>query len=195
MNRKNSLLIGAIAIVAMSLAYLQAQIRTAEHRIARKEHCIPTFADGDGPYYLPNAPFRTKLSSPDSKGEKLVITGKLLQNDCFTTIPNAIIDIWHASEEGSYDNVWYRGQIYTENDGTYKFETIVPKGYGEGTAHRPPHIHFKVRIKNALIITSEMFFPEVAGTPGFKDAFIMKEDIKNEEDHRVHYGFHDIVLP
>lgn len=158
-------------------------------------NCKPAFADGGGPYYQPNAPFRTKLAPEIHTGTKLVVSGKVVKSDCKTDIPNAIIDIWHADENGKYVNDWYRGKIKTNDKGEYSFETVVPKGYGEGTGYRPPHIHFKVFIDNEEVITSQMFFPDVTGKSGFDDAYIMKVETKEENGQSVHYATHTIVLP
>ncbi len=158
-------------------------------------HCQPTFADGGGPYYLPNSPFRSKIVPEINKGERLIVTGKVMRKDCQTPISGAIVDIWQANESGDYEDSWYRGQIITDQDGKYTFETVVPKGYGEGTGYRPPHIHFKVFIDNAEIITSQMFFPEARGKAGFDDAYIMQVSSSTESGKPTHQGYHDIVLP
>ena len=158
-------------------------------------NCIPTFKDGGGPYYKPNSPFREKIVQDTSNGDRLIVSGKILKNDCVTPISNAVLDIWQANEKGVYEDLWYRGQVRADKNGIYKFETIIPKGYGEGTGYRPPHIHFKVFIENEDIITSQMFFPEVKGTPGFDDAFIIKIESTEENGKKLYRGTHNIILP
>ena len=157
--------------------------------------CIPTFEDGDGPYYKANAPFTTKIVPDKNNGERLIIRGRLLKNDCTTAIPNAVLDIWQADETGTYRDTSYRGKITTNATGNYMFETVKPKGYGKGTAYRPPHIHFKVVINNKVMITSEMFFPDVKGRPDFQDAFIMSLSQKNILGFKWYEGYHDIIMP
>lgn len=157
--------------------------------------CVPTFVDGGGPYYKENVPFRKNIAPDKNKGEKLTIHGKVLENDCKTSVEEATIDIWQASEEGSYEEEYYRGKIKTDRNGKYIFETIMPKGYGEGTAYRPPHIHFKIFVDGVEIITSQMFFPEARGKPGFNDSYIMNLTSKKFLGTVRHYGYHDIILP
>ncbi|HLL60425.1 MAG TPA: hypothetical protein VK338_01800 [Candidatus Nitrosocosmicus sp.] len=157
----------------------------------KQKNCIPTFLDGGGPYYKPNSPFREKIVPDKNNGEKLIVKGKVLQNDCKTPVANAVIDLWQANETGNYQDEWYRGKIRTGGNGTYQFESVVPKGYGEGTGYRPPHIHFKVFINDVEIITSQMFFPEAKEKPGFEDAYIMSLTSKN----KIHTGQHNIILP
>lgn len=157
--------------------------------------CVSTFVDGGGPYYKSNAPFRKKITPDQNDGEKLIVKGKVLKNDCKTSVEGAVIDIWQASEEGSYEDEYYRGKVRSDKDGNYSFETIMPKGYGEGTAYRPPHIHFKIFINNSEIITSQMFFPEAKGKPGFEEAYIMNLESKRLFGKVRHYGYHNIILP
>jgi protocatechuate 3,4-dioxygenase beta subunit len=153
---------------------------------------VPAFRDGGGPYYLPDQPFRENIAPESASGKKLVVTGKLYANGCEEIISDAVIDIWQASEEGEYENEYYRGQIVTDKNGEYKFETIVPLGYGEGTAYRPPHIHFKVRIDDKEVITSQMFFEDTRDKPGFDNAYII--DLTNENADAL-IGEYSIVLP
>lgn len=153
--------------------------------------CVPAFADGDGPYYLTDQPFRDKLAAPDTTGQKLIISGKMVQSDCKTLVPNAVLDIWHADNLGEYRNEWYRGQITTNEKGEFYFETVQPSGYGEGTGYRPPHIHFKIFINGQLVRTSEMFFNDTRDKEGFNNAYI----VSTHERDGVIYGNYNIVLP
>lgn len=157
------------------------------------KHCQPTFVDGGGPYYLPNAPFRTQLAPEKHNSQVLKVSGRVVKSDCMTPVPNAIVDVWQADENGKYVNEWYRGQIRSSEKGEYSFTTIIPKGYGEGTGYRPPHIHFKIFVDSKEIITSQMFFPDVTGH--FEAAYIMKLTEKQENGQKIMYGEHDIVLP
>ena len=118
-----------------------------------------------------------------------------MESDCKTIVSNAVIDIWQANESGSYQDEWYRGRVRSNGKGDYSFETVIPKGYGEGTGYRPPHIHFKVFIDNKEVITSQMFFPEVSGKPGFDEAYIMKLTSQLLTGEREHIGNHNIIVP
>ncbi len=195
MNRTSKLITAILGIILLIAGGSIFFLNNSVIRLNRKASCKPTFADGDGPYYLPNAPFRDSLAPTNNHGQPLVVSGTLLQNDCLTPISDAVIDIWQANEDGVYVDDWYRGKIRTDAQGKYQFESVMPKGYGEGTAHRPPHIHVKIYLKDQLIITSEMFFPEVKGTPGFDDAYIMTTTIKKKDGVETIYGNHDLVLP
>ncbi|MCA9380753.1 hypothetical protein KC678_00620 [Candidatus Dojkabacteria bacterium] len=164
--------------------------RNSTPKIASSE-CLPTFRDGGGPYYLPNSPFQTKIVPDGNNGEKLIVGGYILDTSCSDPLANSVLDIWQASEEGEYEDEYYRGRIKTDKNGYFKFETVVPLGYGEGTAYRPPHIHFKVWLDGKELVTSQMFFDDVKGREGFNDEFIMQIEEKNG----VIYASHNIIVP
>ncbi len=157
--------------------------------------CVATFVDGGGPYYKPDAPFRELIADTNAEGEILTVTGKVLFYDCETPLDNAVLDIWQANAEGNYEDEWYRGKVTADEEGNYTFTTVVPKGYGEGTGYRPPHIHFKVHYNDRELITSQMFFPEVKGREGFDDAYIMELETVENDGVITHKGYHNIILP
>ncbi len=157
--------------------------------------CIPTFQDGDGPYYISDAPFRDVLMPATASGDVLKVSGTLYRNDCNTAVAGAVIDIWQADDTGTYKSDWHRGRITTNKNGSYNFKTVMPGGYGEGTGYRPPHIHFKIWEHGVLRITSEMFFPEVRGRAGFADTYIIKLKSRTKLGKIEHEGYHDIILP
>ena len=128
--------------------------------------CAPTKSDGQGPFYKSGSPERKNLAPPNAAGEKLIISGKILGQDCKTPIADAVLDIWHADSTGQYNDFWYRGKVRTNQEGFYQFETIRPSGYGSGTGRRPPHIHYKVLKDGAELLTSQMYFDENAADVG-----------------------------
>lgn len=156
--------------------------------------CIPTFVDGGGPYYQANTPFRDNIAPDESNGEKLIVSGRVLMSDCVTPLANAVVDIWQANESGNYEDEWYRGRVTTDAHGNYSFTTVIPLGYGEGTAYRPPHIHFKIWQNDKLLITSQMFLPP-SRNQGIEEAYIMEVTEKKVSFEKTHLGRHDIILP
>jgi protocatechuate 3,4-dioxygenase beta subunit len=199
MKMKRLLILIFLGLVTLSVYFLTLLKSGKNTEIVKEEdvsgNCTPAFRDGGGPYYLPNSPFREKIAPDANKGEVLIVTGKILRSDCVTPASGAVLDIWQANETGNYEDDWYRGRIQSDDSGNYKFETVIPEGYGEGTGYRPPHIHFKVFIDGKEILTSQMFFPEIKGTEGFNDAFIMNVESTNEDGNNIHKGRHDIILP
>lgn len=122
--------------------------------------CAPTGQDAEGPFYLSGAPFRTKLTPPSEAGDKIVITGKV-QSTNYEPLIGAIVDIWHADVNGDYDfskNYWYRGQVKTDADGNYRFETSRPGRYYDETDYRPEHVHLKGSALGYVLLTTQLYF-------------------------------------
>jgi protocatechuate 3,4-dioxygenase beta subunit len=92
-------------------------------------------------------------------GTKLTLTGYVLTADC-KPVANALLDFWQANAQGQYDNQGYtlRGHQFTDANGYYHLETVVPGLY----PGRTEHIHVKVQAPNGPILTTQLFFPGVA---------------------------------
>lgn len=116
----------------------------------------PTLAQTEGPYYTPNTPERTSLLEPDIPGTKLVVTGYVLSTAC-QPVNRALIDFWHCDDAGAYDNVGYtlRGHQFSDEQGRFYLETIVPGVY----PGRTRHIHVKVQAPNQPVLTTQLYFP------------------------------------
>jgi protocatechuate 3,4-dioxygenase beta subunit len=116
----------------------------------------PTIAQTEGPYYTPNTPERTSLIEAGIDGTRLLLTGFVLGTDC-TPIPAVLIDFWHCDANGEYDNVGYklRGHQFTDAEGRYTLETILPGNYQPRTRH----IHVKVQAPNQPVLTTQLYFP------------------------------------
>jgi len=121
---------------------------------------IVTPRQTEGPFFTPNSPLRASLLETGAKGERMVLVGQVLSRDC-KPVPNALLDLWHADEQGEYDNrgYRYRGHQFTDAQGRYQFETIVPALY----PGRARHYHVKVQPKGGRLLTTQLYFP---GDPG-----------------------------
>ncbi len=110
-----------------------------------------------GPFYTPNSPERQSLLEPGITGTRMIITGQALSVSC-APIANALVDFWHANDRGEYDNNGYnlRGHQFTDNEGRYWLETIVPGIY----PGRTRHFHVKVQAPNQSVLTTQLYFPE-----------------------------------
>jgi protocatechuate 3,4-dioxygenase beta subunit len=117
-----------------------------------------TPAETEGPYFKANSPERASLLESGTTGTKLVLTGYVLTADC-KPIAGALLDFWQADAQGNYDNAGYtmRGHQFTDANGAYKLETVIPGLY----TGRTEHIHVKVQAPNGPILTSQLFFPGV----------------------------------
>lgn len=111
----------------------------------------------EGPYYKPQSPERTSLLAPGMAGVKITLTGFVLNRSC-QPIAGAWLDFWQANDRGDYDNRGYtlRGQQWTDAEGRYTLETILPGQY----PGRPPHLHVKVRAPGQPPLTTQLYFPD-----------------------------------
>jgi len=124
---------------------------------ARGAEREPTTSQVEGPYYKPNSPLRTSLLEKGMPGTRLVLKGRVLSSDG-SPIQGARLDFWQADANGAYDNGGYRlrGHQFTDDQGRYSLETVVPGNY----AGRTSHIHVKVQAPGQPILTTQLFFPD-----------------------------------
>jgi protocatechuate 3,4-dioxygenase beta subunit len=119
-----------------------------------------TAAQTEGPFFKTSTPLRVSLVEAGSKAPRLLIAGQVLSARC-TPVANALLDFWHADEDGEYDNAGfrYRGHQFTDAQGRYRLATIVPAEY----PGRTRHIHVKVQAPGKRVLTTQLYFP---GDPG-----------------------------
>lgn len=121
---------------------------------------IVTPRQTEGPFFKTDSPRRISLVEAGSKASRLVVTGVVLSAQC-KPVANALLDFWHSDEEGAYDNrgFRYRGHQFSDAQGRYRLETIVPAAY----PGRTRHIHVKVQAPGGRVLTTQLYFP---GDPG-----------------------------
>lgn len=126
--------------------------------------CDETTVDyyGEGPFYTDNPPMidNNILAPVGEPGDRMIISGRVLNLDCNEFIPNTIVDVWHASNAGQYDNSGYhlRGYTTSNDQGFYLFETIRPGKYLNGSKYRPSHIHYKITPPGFPQLTTQLYF-------------------------------------
>jgi protocatechuate 3,4-dioxygenase beta subunit len=145
-----------------------------------------TASDVEGPLYVQDPPWREKpvklYEEYEGMGDDdpLLVRGRVTSADG-SPLPEAVIDIWQTGPNGGYD-VWderqpdgnFRGRFGVEEDGSYEFQTMLPKPYTVPTdgptgryleavgqhPWRPAHIHFKVDAPGHRRLVTQVFFPE-----------------------------------
>jgi catechol 1,2-dioxygenase len=131
---------------------------------ASADICPPTQNDVEGPYYLPDAPFRTDIAAPDEPGEDLMIKGSVRDTDCKTPLKGALVEVWQTDAEGRYyyqdEGYRLRGQLRTDKDGSYTFSSIKPGRYRIGSGYRPAHIHIKVSHPGYRTLVTQLYFKD-----------------------------------
>lgn len=145
-----------LILASAGVALLPAGIsRTA---IAATPGCgRQTPAQMAGPFFTPNSPRRNNIVDRGVSGSSLILTGRVLDQDC-KPITNALLDFWQCDGRGQYDNKGYRlrGHQFTDSNGFYRLDTVVPGVY----PGRTPHIHVKVQRAGGRILTTQLYLED-----------------------------------
>ena len=114
-----------------------------------------TPAQTEGPYFKASSPERTNIRGT-AAGTKLVLTGTVVTTDC-KPVARALVDFWQADGAGAYDNsgFGFRGHQFTDAQGRYSLESVVPGLY----PGRTRHIHVKVQPSGGRVLTTQLYFP------------------------------------
>ena len=115
-----------------------------------------TIRQTEGPYFKPSSPQRADLVEHDAKGQFVELSGQVMTRSC-RPVERALVDLWHADAHGEYDNVGfrYRGHLFTDGEGRYRFRTILPALY----PGRTRHYHIKVQAAERPVLTTQLYFP------------------------------------
>lgn len=118
------------------------------------------------PWYASAAPYMTHVS------------GRVLDSNTGTPVPNAVVDVWQAGPNGMYEqqdpdqpDMNLRGRFVTDQHGRYTMICLRPTAYPipwDGPAgkllqlldrhpYRPAHIHFIVSACGYRTLTTQIF--------------------------------------
>lgn len=120
----------------------------------------PTVAQTAGPFYTPDSPLKRDLFADAPRGRPMTIAGFVVDARC-KPLPGALVEIWHADEQGEYDNTGYRlrGHERTDDAGRWGFTTIETEPYTGRTAH----YHFRVQAPGRRPLITQLYFPDNPG--------------------------------
>src|SRR5438552_2924188 len=152
--------------------------------------CSLTLGVTEGPFWRVGSPERSSLLEPGMVGARVIATGYVYDTNC-QPIPNAWLDFWQANYDGQYDNTGYtlRGHEYADQSGHYQMQTIVPGEYPGRTIH----IHMKVQAPGGPVLTTQIFFPDVAhnSQDGIFDPSLVV-DLENTQNGKM--AFYNFVV-
>jgi protocatechuate 3,4-dioxygenase beta subunit len=123
---------------------------------------------------LPNDLDLTAQGQGEPLGEKIVVTGRVVDEDG-KPVRNSLLEVWQSNSSGRYwhkrdqhaapldPNFFGVGKMLTDDQGRYRFVTIKPGPYPWGNhekAWRPAHIHFSLfgNVYAQRLVT-QMYFP------------------------------------
>lgn len=148
----------------------------------------------EGPLYVAGAPvehgFARLDDGSDPNGHTLIMHGQVSGPDG-QPLAGASVEVWHCNTKGFYSHFDPTGEqkpfnmrrtIITDEQGCYKFQSIVPNGYGcppDGPTqallnqlgrhgNRPAHIHFFVSADGHRKLTTQI---NIDGDPLLNDDF------------------------
>lgn len=148
----------------------------------------------EGPLYVAGAPvvqgYGRLDDGSDTAGHTLIMHGTVYGADG-QPVPGAQVEVWHANTKGFYSHFDPTGEqkpfnmrrtIIADAQGRYKFQSIVPMGYGcppDGPTqallnqlgrhgNRPAHIHFFVTADGHRKLTTQI---NIDGDPLVFDDF------------------------
>ncbi len=187
-NRRQFLRNIALSPLALSIAPLSTKAENTKVE-TDLSMCDKTTLDfyGMGPFYTPNAPMLEdhQLAATDEVGTRMIISGRVYNLECSQYIPNTLIDIWHADDAGAYDNEGFnlRGRVYSNEQGFYMFETILPGKYLNGSQFRPAHIHFRITPPGFDRLITQLYFEGDSDIPADAAASITEGEY--DASHRI----------
>ncbi|WP_105383078.1 dioxygenase family protein [Neorhizobium alkalisoli] len=143
-----------------------------------------------GPFFKPNSPLNRDLYPGSPGGERITVAGYVFDNRC-RPLPSSLVEIWHADKNGEYDREGFRlrGHQFTDAQGRWWFNTIVPALY----PGRTRHFHFKVQRSGGSVLTTQLFFPnepENADDRIFHESLLLT--VNGTDDGR--FGRFDFVI-
>jgi protocatechuate 3,4-dioxygenase beta subunit len=149
-------LLAASALAVTGLVFDDAAAQQLPATPQCKDGDEPTVRQTAGPFFKPSSPQRADLVEPSTKGRLVDLSGQVLTRSC-RPVAGALLDLWHADEWGEYDNKGfrYRGHIFADGEGRYRFRTILPALY----PGRTRHYHVKVQAPQQSVLTTQLYFP------------------------------------
>ncbi|MGV3639043.1 MAG: intradiol ring-cleavage dioxygenase [Adhaeribacter sp.] len=173
-RRKLLFFLASLPLAGFLAAYAKTRPATLQATPACDDHDEPTPRQTEGPYFKPSSPERSSLLQAGLNGTPLILTGQVLNTNC-QPVAKALLDWWHCDQEGHYDNEGFifRGHQYSDKNGNFQLETIVPGLY----PGRTRHIHVKVQAPGKPVLTTQLYFPDEQQNQGdgiFNKVLVMK---------------------
>ena len=156
----------------------------------------------EGPLYRAGAPIVQSpglIMRPDEAGERLFLSGRVIEAGTGRPLAHAELDVWQANAAGAYAEddpsqpEWnFRRRVIADAAGFYEIETVVPGCYEIGDLSgmacgdmmrrlgrhgmRPGHVHLKLSGAGTQPMTTLLYF---RGDPWIDDdsIFSVRDDV------------------
>ena len=164
----------SLAPLAILPSGLAAQAETAG--LSTTDVCLLQKELTEGPFYLDPKLVRVDITEGRA-GLPMQLRLQVVTADC-APIVGARVDVWHCDAQGVYSGVknlgggidaegltFLRGTQFTDATGIVTFQTIFPGWY----SGRTTHVHYKVFLDDATVLTSQIFFDEAVNQASYAD--------------------------
>jgi protocatechuate 3,4-dioxygenase beta subunit len=156
--------------------------------------CLLAPEQTEGPFFADVGLERRDITE-GLAGHPLRLGIRVVDEDC-NPVAGALVDVWHCDVDGDYSafsdgagssddagegTTFLRGSQVADADGIVEFATNYP-GWYQG---RTVHIHTKVRINDAEVLTTQLYFPDdVTDEVLTEDPYAAhgERDTRNEDD-------------
>jgi len=156
--------------------------------------CLLAPEQTEGPFYADVGLERRDITE-GLTGHPLRLGIRVVDEEC-AALPGAVVDVWHCDVDGDYSafsdgagssddagegTTFLRGSQVADADGIVEFATNYP-GWYHG---RAVHVHTKVRINDAEVLTTQLYFPDDISDEVFTEepyAGRGERDTRNEDD-------------
>lgn len=207
---KRILNIGLIFLFLTSLTSCNGQIKKEETSTKNnKNKVVGGGCDGCELMYvgMPNNIKSVDTSSAwNEKGQRLLVTGKVLKLDGITPEPNVIVYYWQTDSEGNYSkgtgkserHGHVRGWVKSDKQGKYSIYTIRPGNYPNTDIEA--HIHLSIKEPN---IKDEYYTDNLVFSDDIKLTGTKRKKLKNRGgsgilrvliDKEMQVAEHNIIL-
>jgi catechol 1,2-dioxygenase len=162
----------------------------------------------EGPLYISGAPVsegEARLDDGSDPAEILFMDGQI-KDASGIPIAGAFVEVWHCNSKGNYSffdkaqpTFNLRGSIIADSNGRYRFQSIMPAGYGVPLhgetekildllgrhGRRPAHIHFMISAPGYRQLTTQI---NIKGDQYTYDdfAFATREELIPDINHHSH---------
>jgi len=171
----------AVAVAAAPVAFL-SQVRSSlgqdvgdvvlESTPAVDDHDLEaTPQETIGPAFKPDSPTKNSFRESGVAGVLVTLTGFVLDRKG-KPINGALLDFWHADADGYYDFTGFRcrGHQFSEGNGRFELQTILPGVY----PGRTRHYHVRLQAPPGPILTTQLYFP---GEPRNSSDSLFRRDL------------------
>ncbi len=207
---KRTMNIGLIFLFLISLTSCNGQIKKKETPTRNnKNKIVGGGCDGCELMYVgmpKNIKSVDTSSAWNEKGQRLLVTGKVLKLDGITPAPNVIVYYWQTDSEGNYSrgtgkserHGYVRGWVKSDKQGEYSIYTIRPGNYPN--TDMEAHIHLSIKEPN---IKDEYYTDNLVFSDDIKLTGTKRKKLKNRGgsgvlrvliDKEMQVAEHNIVL-